>query len=198
MVILTFTELFAYLIRIVLVILAIYHIFKREFKPLSSIVMTFALTYLPALLDYFLNIRVDRFGHCLYLIIIFMTMYLGNTRKFYDKFAWWDVVIHLMSGAVFVSFGIAIANNTGQLSAFFTLLFCFCFSLALHVIWEVLEYLSDCVFATDHQRWQKHSPTKNHVSEKAIQPAGLVDTMNDSIVCLLGTIVTCVVWWFIL
>lgn len=134
----------------------------------------------------------------MYIALIVMTVYLGSSLKFYDKYYWWDMLIHFISGITFVSFGITLTDKVENLSNFHILLFCFTFSITLHVIWEVLEYISDSIFHTDHQRWQKISPSNNHASETAIQPAGLVDTMNDTIICIIGTVISCIIWWFVL
>lgn len=186
------------LIRIILVILSIYHIYKRDNKIVISTSIVFILTFALRLLDKFLSIRPGIIGGFSYITIIFMTIYLGSALKFYDKYYWWDMLIHFISGIAFVSFGLAIINKVDNINRFYMLLFCFTFSIALHVIWEVLEYLSDCMFHSDNQRWQRVSPSINHASEGAIQPAGLLDTMNDTIICIAGNAVLCLVWCFIL
>jgi hypothetical protein len=70
--------------------------------------------------------------------------------------------------------------------------------LALHVIWEVVEFIVDLIFHTDHQHWQKKSTVVNHQPKGAIQPPGLVDTMSDAITNIIGTIIACVGWWMYL
>ena len=190
--------LFVTLIRIALGIAIVYHLFKRSYKPIISVVCVLALTYLPTVLDRFFSYRLDSFGNILYTIIILMTVYLGSALKFYDRFAWWDYAIHFMSGCLFVSAGVALVYRTVDLNRLPTLIFSFTLAIALHAIWEVLEYTFDCIFKSDNQRWQKAGPAHNHQSKLAIQPAGLVDTMNDTLICILGTAMACLVWWFIL
>lgn len=193
-----FYNVYVNLVRAALVILSFYHIYKRQYKYIISTALTVALTFLPSLLNTLFDIKLDIIGSYLYIVTIVMTMYLGNSLKFYDKFFWWDMVIHFLSGIVFVSIAVALSKKVVNLEKLPTLFFGFTYSLSHHVIWEVLEYISDCIFHTDHQRWQKVSATVNHVSKSAIQPAGLVDTMNDTIICIVGTIVACIAWWFVL
>lgn len=182
----------------ILLILLIYHICKREFKPLKSILVIFVLSFLPACLNAFFQIKINALSSLLYLLILFMALYLGSSLKFYDRYKWWDRVIHFLSGVSFVGFGIAIgAINTGVLK-WGLLFFGFTFSITLHVFWEVCEYISDCLSHGNAQRWQKRNDSVNHVSEKAIQPAGLVDTMNDFICCIVGAALAVIVWCFIL
>ena len=190
-------SIYANLIRTALIIVSIHYIFKRQYKYLISTAAVFVLTFLPCFLDRVFGIRIDAVGGFLYISIIVMTMYLGNVLKFYDRYFWWDIAIHFLSGIAFVNFGIALCQKVPGLSSFNILFFSFTFSIALHAVWEVLEYASDCIIHSDNQRWQKVSPTVNHASESAIQPAGLVDTMKDIIYGIAGAAVSCLIWWFI-
>lgn len=132
------------------------------------------------------------------IIILFMATYLGSKRKFYDKYAWWDRLIHFLSGILFVSLGVALSRKVAGLSRFNILFFSLTLSVTLHVAWEIVEYIIDCTKRSNHQRWQKKHHSINHKSQAAIQPAGLVDTMNDTLFCVLGTTIACAVWWFVL
>lgn len=182
----------------VLILLALYSVFKHEYKTIKSIASIFVFSFLPALAKTLFRIKIDTFSILIYFVILFMAMYLGSALKFYDKYKWWDRIIHFLSGAGFVGFGIAIAGLNPGISKWGVTLFGATFSITLHVIWEVLEYISDCLTHGDAQRWQKIHVTNNHVSEKAIQPAGLVDTMNDFICCIVGTVLAIILWLFVL
>lgn len=198
MITLVFVNIYNILLWAALIILSIYHIYKHEYKLIASTGAVFALTFLPGFFEKMCNIKMDLLGRILYLALIFMTVYLGSALKFYDKYRWWDRAIHFLSGIVFVSFGVAASKNAVELNRFHILLFSLTLSITLHVMWEVLEYTFDCWFNMDNQRWQKVNASNNHKPESAIQPAGLVDTMNDTIVCIAGTIISCIAWWFIL
>ena len=184
--------------RCTLFALAVYHMFKRDFKLLKSLFLVFALSFLPELSHALFQIKIDAFSIFVYWIILFMALYLGTSLYFYDKYKWWDRALHFLSGVGFVGFGIAFAGISSGIMKLVILFFGFTFSITLHVIWEELEYISDCISHGNAQRWQKVNASVNHVSEKAIQPAGLVDTMNDIICCIIGAGVTTLVWWFIL
>lgn len=192
-----FLAVYVNLIRVVFVGLAVYYIFKRDFKKMKSAVIVFILTFLLVFLEKILHIQIDAIGGGIYYTVLFLSIYLGSELGFYDKYSWWDRALHFLCGIMFVSFGVPLGSKMGITSQFWRLFFCLTLSTTLHVFWEIAEYIVDCISRTDHQRWQKHSKSKNHVSEKAIQPAGLVDTMNDIIICMIGTIASCVVWWFL-
>lgn len=193
-----FTDIYFTIFRCILIALFIYHVFKRQFKVVASVVIVFASSYLSLFLDRLFLIKVDWFSNLIYLIVLFMALYLGSSLRFYDKYKNWDRYIHTLSGIGFVGFGIAIAYNDPNIRRFIVLLFGFTFSITIHVFWEVLEYLCDCLFRSNAQRWQEHHDSINHVSSKAIQPAGLVDTMSDTICCVIGSVFAAIAWWFLL
>jgi len=130
--------------------------------------------------------------------LIIMSFILGVAFKFYDKFFWWDKLIHFLSGITFVCVGIDLYKKIDNLSNVYIILFSFTLSITINTIWEVIEYTLDCFFNTDNQRWQKKHKTINHLNHKNKQPAGLIDTMNDTILCMISSLITCVIWFFIL
>ena len=186
------------IIRIMLIAITLYYLLKRDFKKIKSTVLVIALTFLPPLLDYFFDLRIDPVGGILYDTVIVVSLYLGSTLGFYDRYAWWDRMLHLLAGAAFVSLGIAMADKVNDIGRFGILLFSFTLSNTLHIFWEVAEYIVDYFFHSNAQRWQKHHPTNGHQPQNAPQPPGLVDTMNDFIFCLLGAGIACCIWWFAL
>lgn len=193
-----FLKLYEIIFQGILFVLAIYHIYKKNYKLIGTIILIFVLSFLNVLLNIIFQIRIDAFSNIVYLIVLFMALYLGSSLGFYDRYKWWDRSIHFLSGSGFIGFGIAIANTNSGITKLVGLLFSFTFSITLHVLWEVLEYISDCLSHGNAQRWQMIHASKNHISDKAIQPAGLVDTMNDTICCIIGSLVAIIVWWFIL
>lgn len=194
----TFVNIYNIIFRCILIGIAIYHVFKRQLKVASSVAVIFVLSYLSLFLDKLFQITVDPISNFLYLIILFMALYLGSSLKFYDKYKNWDRYIHSLSGIAFVGFGIAIVYNDSGIRRFSVLILGFTFSVTIHVLWEIIEYISDCLFQSNAQRWQIKHNSINHVSPKAIQPAGLVDTMNDFICCVIGSGIATIIWMFIL
>ena len=128
------------------------------------------------------------------IIYFFLSAYLGSARKFYDKYSWWDRLVHFLSGFLYVSFGVALSGIKVGLNAFDIALFSFTFSVTIHVFWEIIEYTTDCIKKSNHQRWQKKHDSINHQAKDALQPAGLVDTMNDTIMCVIGSALASTIW----
>jgi hypothetical protein len=167
---------------------------KHDYKKLSPAAIAIAFTFVPWLLS-LMHIPINTLTGFLFPSLVVMSIFLGSGFKYYSAFTWWDRLVHFLSGILFFSFGISLAGINPNVGLAGTLAFSFTLSLALHEIWEVLEFLADSIFHTDHQHWQKHSSVVNHQPKSAIQPPGLVDTMVDTIAGIIGTIVACLGWW---
>ncbi len=107
---------------------------------------------------------------------VFGTLFLGEVYDFYERFWWWDIVLHGLSA---MGFGIV-----GFLFAFYLFqgdkyaappwalaLIAFCFALSIGTLWEVFEFAMDQLFGLNMQK------------------SGLVDTMSDLIVDAVGALV---------
>lgn len=112
----------------------------------------------------------------------FLTLFLGSLNDFYERFSWWDNLLHFQSGILlgFIGFILVYFLNEGTprklaLSPFFISFFSVCFSMAMSVVWEVYEFTMDSAFGFNMQR------------------SGLVDTMADLIVNSIGAIIVGVV-----
>lgn len=192
-----FLEIFEFIFRVTLLLLTMYHLLKRAYKIAKAPAFVCILTFLPALLYQLFGMETDTLSILIYDVITVMSIYLGSALGFYDRYKWWDRITHFLSGFAFVGFGMAAANLVPDLAKGAVLSFGFTFSVTLHAFWEVLEYLADCITHGNAQRWQKIHNSVNHVSPDAIQPAGLVDTMNDLICCLCGGALAVIGWWII-
>jgi len=184
--------------RCLLALLTIYYLYKKEYKVMRAVFLNLMLSFVPLLLSRLFHIDIDLFSIWAYYIVTIMSLYLGSSLGFYDQYRWWDRTIHAFSGIAFVGFGLAIADRGSESTKWLLLLFSFTFSITIHAFWEMLEYITDSVTHSDGQRWQKIHKSRNHVSPKAMQPAGLVDTMNDIICCMIGSAAAVIVWEMIL
>lgn len=193
----SFISFYVNLIRAVLVAMAIFHLFKRDYKKLTPAAIVIALTFVPWLLG-LIDIQINAPTGFLFPTVVLMAVYWGSTYRYYDLYPWWDRCVHFLSGILFFCFGMSLAEKVPEVGLAGKLVFSFALSLALHAVWEVLEFLTDCVFHTDSQRWQKHSKVVNHQPKKAIQPPGLVDTMVDTIAGIGGAVIACAGWWVFL
>ena len=110
-------------------------------------------------------------------VFIFAAIFLGELAGFYERFWWWDLLLHLTSGLLLGMLGLCLvwvlnfnARIDLELSHPFICLFAFAFALSIGTIWEIFEYSMDKLFA---MRMQK---------------SGLDDTMSDLMVDSIGAL----------
>lgn len=111
-------------------------------------------------------------------IVVFVggTLVLGEVFDFYNRFWWWDLVMHGGSAIGFglIGFVLVFMMFQGDRYAappFAVAFFAFCFALAIGAVWEIFEFGMDQIFGLNMQK------------------SGLMDTMWDMIMNLVGAII---------
>ena len=129
------------------------------------------------------SISIPNYMYVLYFVFLYCAVYLGEVHSFYYVIPYWDNILHAFSGAMLGASGYAIViilNNAKevnlQLSPFFVAMFAFCFALTIGTIWEIYEYLVDCMFGLNMQKYMLQDGTFL-AGQKALQ-----DTMEDIMV----------------
>lgn len=98
--------------------------------------------YLPFTLDFAL------------VVFIFLTLFLGEVGRFYDRIPLWDKFLHFQSGLLLGAAGYVLVYALNEhkkfkldLSPGFVSIFAVTFSLAIGAVWEVLEFAGDSYFS---------------------------------------------------
>jgi uncharacterized membrane protein YjdF len=104
------------------------------------------------------------------------TLFLGEVYDFYNRFWWWDLVMHGGSAIGFglIGFVLVFMMFQGDRYAappFAVAFFAFCFALAIGAIWEIFEFGMDQIFGLNMQK------------------SGLMDTMWDLIMDFIGALI---------
>lgn len=145
----------------------------------------------------------------------------GHVYNLYYYTTWWDDLLHTAGGFVFAIFGVYLAKlfcGEHEPSLAMKAMFALCFSMALAVAWEFVEYGCDQIFGTDMQNdtviSEIHSYllggetaqtgsvegiTEVYINGKPLGVGGyldigLHDTMHDMLVETLGTAVYTVIY----
>jgi len=135
--------------------------------------LTLALSFLPALFERHLRISLPLVFFVWIVLFVFGTLFLGEVFDFYERYWWWDILLH---GGSAIGFGLA-----GFLFVFMLFegdrfaapplaiaFIAFCFAVSIGVAWEIFEFGMDRLFGM------------------TMQKSGLVDTMGDLIVDCIG------------
>lgn len=111
------------------------------------------------------------------ILFLFSSLFLGSVHGYYERYWWWDVMLHTTSGLLLGVVGFLLVYVLNQepnirlhMRPSFVALFSFTFSVALGALWEVFEFTMDQSFGMNMQK------------------SGLLDTMWDLIVDALGAL----------
>ena len=169
------------------------------FLGAAAALVGFLLTFIPSLITRYKLMPMPALLQTVYVVFVYLAMFFGEILHFYDRFAWWDSMLHFTSGIMFAMVGylvfLALNKDTelrGKLHPACIVLFAVIFSIACGVIWEIFEFTGDCLLGMNMQRWQNNIPANEWA---ALQNAtnlsnpGLMDTMKDFIMDTAGAVV---------
>jgi hypothetical protein len=149
----------------------------------ATVLGIMGLTLAPLVLRERLPVRVPYAFQILVVAFVFGALFLGEVRGYYERFWWWDTVLHASSGLLLGMLGFMLIYilNADEHIHFdvrpgFMALFAFCFALALGALWELFEFAMDRSFGLTMQK-----PTPG-------DPSGLTDTMVDLAVDAAGAL----------
>lgn len=153
-------------------------LWQLDWFALSVSLTMFAIIILPSILEKALQIDFPSEFELALLFFIFASLYLGELQGYYTLFAWWDLLLHGVSGLIVGAFGFIVVylmhidkRISLRLSPLFLALFSFSFSSAIGVMWEIVEFTLDTLLG-----WN-------------MQKSGLVDTMWDLIFNTIGALI---------
>jgi uncharacterized membrane protein YjdF len=157
--------------------------------------LTLALFSLPNIVERRAKIDVPNVLEVIILLFIFAAEILGELKDFYNTFPHWDTILHTLNGFLCAAIGLSLMNILNhspkisfQLTPFSVVLFAFCFSMTIGVLWEFFEYGMDVLFGTDMQ--------KDTLLPDGRVDIGLIDTMGDLIVNFIGAVISSIFGYF--
>jgi hypothetical protein len=148
-------------------------VFEQRWSLAFVAAMTFALSLLPTFFAGRFGILLPTSFVAAIVIFIFATIFLGEAFDFYERFWWWDVILHTGSaigfGLVGFLFIFMMFHGDKYAAPPWALSFiAFCFAMTIGAVWEVFEFAMDQIFGM------------------TMQKSGLDDTMWDLIVDAIG------------
>lgn len=134
---------------------------------------TLGLSLVPVFVARWAEIRVPPGFITAVVLFVGGTLFLGEVFDFYERFWWWDIAMHGGSAIGFglIGFVLVFMMFQGDRFAaphFAIAFFAFCFAATIGVVWEVFEFSMDQFFGLNMQK------------------SGLLDTMGDLIVDMIG------------
>ena len=151
-------------------------VFSARYAASFLALGTFVLTLVPLLAARKFDVYVPRRFMGAIILFIFATLFLGEVVDFYNRYWWWDVLLHGGSAMGFGLIGFLAVFMMFQGDRFAAPpiaigVFGFCFAMSIGAIWEIFEYAMDQTF------------------NMSMQKSGLQDTMWDLIVDAIGGLI---------
>ena len=178
------TLLIYYFLHVPIVVATVLFIWQGDYASAFSTTLIFLLMFVP----YHFKRR-----HRLYLpftlelgivAFIFITLFLGHIRNFYEWVPLWDKFVHFQSGLLLGVTGYVLVYILNEektvkldLTPGFVSVFAVAFSLAIGAAWEIVEFAGDYAFGV---HWQ----------------SSLSDTMWDLIANFIGALITSILGYF--
>ncbi|MEK7549458.1 MAG: hypothetical protein AAB519_00520 [Patescibacteria group bacterium] len=144
-------------------------IFEKQWPVAGLAFAAFLLTLVPFFVEDKLDINIPDSFLATIGLFIYATLILGESSDFYEKFWWWDTILHIGSSAGFGIIGFVILllllqGKKLEASAGLIGFFSFTFAVAFGALWEIWEFTLDQTLGLNTQK------------------SGLPDTMGDLIV----------------
>lgn len=183
-------------------------------------IMTSVLLFSPWLAEHVLRVSFPPILKLLFMLLIMGGPIFGKIYKFYYIIPFWDKSLHVSSGFLFAVIGAVLPDvlDSGNKSHSHALklVSALSFTLAIAAVWEFYEYAMDTFFGMDMQQDTIVSGINSYLlgSEKGVAGSisdiqsvivngeelsingyldiGLIDTMQDMLVCTFGGICYCV------
>ena len=165
--------LFVRAIQAVLLLGAGLGIYEGRWSTVFVALATWALTLSPRRFALWLGITLPKSFLLAIVFFIFATLYLGEVADFYERFWWWDMVLH---GGSAVGFGLLgflfifmlFEGDRFAAPPFAIAILSFATAVSIGAIWEIFEFAMDQIFGLNMQK------------------SGLPDTMGDLIIDTIG------------
>lgn len=156
-------------LRLTLIIAIIASNIYNSWSNLFISSFTLILTFLPVWFEKKYKIIIPLDFEFAIIIFVYASLFLGETGNFYERFWWWDILLHGASAIAFGCIGfiiLFILFKTNKINAHpvWLVIFSFCFAVSIGAIWEIFEFSMDRAFGLNMQK------------------SGLIDTMWDLIV----------------
>ena len=162
-----------WIIQAILIAEAATGVLTQTWPAVFVAVSTLVLTVLPRHVASLLGIALPRSMLTAIVVFIFATLFLGEVADFYERFWWWDVILHFGSALSFGLMGFLLIfmlfeGDRYAAPAWALGVLAFCVGLSIGALWEIFEFGMDQFFGLNMQK------------------SGLVDTMWDLITDTIG------------
>ena len=134
-------------------------IFVGDWNRVFTGALTLVLLWVPFFVERRFSLYLPAALEVLAYIFVFSAGVLGEIGDYYQRFAFFDVLLHAANGYMFAAFGFCLLplfekkkRQRYGISAGFLSFVAFCFSMTVGTFWELFEYTVDLLLHTDMQK----------------------------------------------
>jgi len=166
---------YIYVMWITIVLAFGFGVFRQDWSTVFISIVTLGISLYAIVLSHRASIRIPASLLTALIVFVYATLFLGEVGDFYERFWWWDVVLHTGSAIGFGLIGailliLLFRQEKVQASPVLVSMFVFAFAVAIGAVWEIFEFTMDQFFGL------------------SMQKSGLMDTMADLIVDSFGAL----------
>lgn len=121
----------------------------------------FLLMFVPSIVKEHYRLHLPFAIHVWIIVFIYLTLFLGEVARLYESIPLWDKFLHFQSGFLLGASGFILLYMLNEhekiklgLSPGFVAVFAITFSIAIGVVWEILEFIGDWIFGS---AWQANN-----------------------------------------
>ncbi len=147
------------LLRILVLIVMVMQFFNGNFENVFLCLLTLVLMIMPSIVQTTLKVEFPSVMEIIILFFIFAAEILGEISAFYQRFQYWDAILHVINGFICAGIGFSLVDiinrqkrYTFSLSPLYLSIVAFCFSMTIGVLWEFLEFGVDRAIDYDMQK----------------------------------------------
>lgn len=177
----------SYVVWVILQILVIgtlvRHLMMGDLHSAFVCLLTLALFLAPVLVKTTFRVKIPATLEILVLCFIFSAEILGEINNYYMRIPGWDTILHTLNGFAAAGVGLSLmimvdeGSQRIRMTAGFTALMAFCFSMTVGVVWEFGEYFADSYLGRDSQR---------DTYVEAIRTSALDETKTNTVIVIEG------------
>jgi len=166
----------AYILQLIITVTIFISLYRNNWFTAFLTSGILLLTFLPAMIHRNTRVYLPIEFHFITIVFIFVSLFLGEIHSYYTYYWWWDIILHIASGILLGVAGFVLVYTLNRESVHvkmnlaFVALFAFAFAVSIGSLWEIFEFAMDSFFGLNMQK------------------SGLVDTMWDLIVDVLGAL----------
>lgn len=197
----------------------IYLCVTNQLGRLSLAIGTIFMVLIPAIVEFLFKCKINTLLYAITLVYTVEPM-MGFCYDFYHKIFWWDKLLHITGGVMFALLGILFCRLMCKDAKKRLLIgvFALCFSMAISMCWEFIEYASDSFLGTDMQADTVVSSVTSYkldskggigvidninrvtvngekLNIKGYLDIGLIDTMMDMLLETMGALAVVLFYW---